>query len=293
MRVISFEIIRIERRACSLGGRSFLFRLRSKEDVMPIVSANGRQISYWTGRKGILEGRETVLFIHGAGGKQYSWSYQKAYFEKEFNPIVIELPGHGGSGGEGEQEIVRYAEHVEAFLKALGVHKAFLVGHSMGGAIVQTLALSHPEMIKGIVLVGTGARLKVLPMILNGIKDDFEGTVRRVSQFAYSRNASATLIERGIAEMLQSRAEVLYGDYLACDRFDLMNEIEKITLPTLILCGEDDQLAPVKYSQFLQSRITGSKMEILSNAGHMVMMEAPQAFNEKIERFIEETIQTK
>ncbi|HXX33554.1 MAG TPA: alpha/beta hydrolase [Thermodesulfobacteriota bacterium] len=253
---------------------------------MPIVSVNGRQISYWTGRKGILEGRETVLFIHGAGGRQYSWGYQKGYFEKEFNPIIIELPGHGESEGEGEQEIVKYAEHVEVFLKTLGLRKTFLVGHSMGGAIVQTLALSHPEMIKGVVLVGTGARLKVLPMILNGIKDDFEETVRRVSQFAYSQKAPPTLIERGIAEMLQSRAEVLYGDYLACDQFDLMNEIEKIVLPTLVLCGEDDQLAPVKYSQFLHSRIKGSKMEILPNAGHMMMMEVPQLFNEKIKEFI-------
>ena len=59
---------------------------------MSIVSANGRQVSYWTGRRGILEGRETILLIHGAGGGQYSWSSQKGYFEKEFNPIIIELP---------------------------------------------------------------------------------------------------------------------------------------------------------------------------------------------------------
>ena len=255
---------------------------------MPFVSINGRQISYWTGRRGILEGRESVLFIHGAGGGQYSWSYQKGYFEKEFNPIIIELPGHGESKGEGEEEIVKYAGHVEAFLKALGLRKAFLVGHSMGGAIVQTLALSHPEMIKGIVLVGTGVRLKVLPMILAGIRDDFEETVRRINQFAYSRKVSPMLIERGIAEMLQARPEVVYGDFLACDRFDLMNEIEKIGLRTLILCGEDDQLTPVKYSQLLHSRIKGSKMEVLPDAGHMVMMEAAQLFNEKIGEFIRE-----
>ena len=257
---------------------------------MPIVSANGKQISYWTGRKGILEGRETVFFIHGAGGGQHTWSYQKGYFEKEFNPIMIELPGHGESKGEGEEEIVKYAEHVKAFLEALGLRKAFLVGHSMGGAIVQTLALARSEMIKGIVLAGTGAKLKVLPMILNGIKDDFEGTVRKMNQFTFSPKVSPMLIERGIAEMLQSQPEVLYRDFLACDRFDLMNEIEKIDSPALILCGEDDQLTPAKYSQFLHSRIKGSKIEILPDAGHMLMMEVPQAFNEKIKGFIKELV---
>jgi pimeloyl-ACP methyl ester carboxylesterase len=253
---------------------------------MPIVRIDGKRISYWTGRRGLLKGRETVLFVHGAGGGQYTWSFQKGFFEKEFNPIIIDLPGHGESEGEGEQEIGRYAEDVYAFLKALGLEKVFLVGHSMGGAIVQTMALTHPEMMKGIVLVGTGARLKVLLLILDGIRGNFEETVLKINQFAYSRKVQADIIEKGVSLMLQCRPEVLYGDFLACDRFDLMNEVEKIDLPAFILCGDDDQLTPVKYSQFLHSRIKGSKMEVLPNAGHMVMMESPQAFNEKIKEFV-------
>jgi pimeloyl-ACP methyl ester carboxylesterase len=257
---------------------------------MPIVRIDGKQISYWTGRKGFIEGREFVLFIHGAGGGQYTWSCQKSFFEKEFNPIIIELPGHGESGGESEKEIARYAEQVYAFSQAVGVRKVFLVGHSMGGAIVQTLALAHPEVIKGIILVGTGARLKVLPMILNGINTNFEETIPKIVQFAYSRKAPSTLIEEGIQQMLQCRPEVLHGDFSACNRFDMMREVEKIDLPALIVCGEDDALTPVLYSKFLHSRIKGSKLEVLSNAGHMVMMESPQAFNEKIREFIKELI---
>ena len=253
---------------------------------MPIVQIDGKQISYWTGRKGLLEGRETVIFIHGAGGGQYTWSYQKGFFEKQFNPIIIELPGHGESEGKGEEEIGRYAEHVYAFLKALGLQKVFLVGHSMGGAIVQTLSLIHAEVVKGIVLVGTGARLKVLPLILEGIKNNFKETVQKINQFSYSLKAPSELIEKGVFGMQQCLPEVLYGDFLACDRFDIMKEIERINLPTLILCGDDDQLTPVKYSQFLQSRIKASKLEVLPHAGHMVMMESPQAFNEKIREFI-------
>lgn len=257
---------------------------------MPIVRMNGKQISYWTARKGLVEGKETVLFIHGAGGGQYTWSYQKGFFEREFNPVIIELPGHGESGGEGEEEVGKYAEQVYAFLKALGLQNVFLVGHSMGGAIAQTLALTHAELIKGIVLVGTGARLKVFPMIFDGIKNDFEETVRKINQFAFSRRVQTDLIEKGVSSMLQCRPEVVYGDFLACDRFDLMNEVEKIVRPALILCGDDDQLTPLKYSEFLNSRIKGSKLEVLPNAGHMVMMEVPQAFNERVREFILENL---
>jgi pimeloyl-ACP methyl ester carboxylesterase len=238
------------------------------------------------GRKGFIEGREVILFIHGAGGGQYTWSLQKGFFEKHFNPIIIELPGHGESEGEGENEIGKYAEHVYGFLKALHLSKVFLVGHSMGGAIVQTMALKYPEMIKGIVLVGTGARLKVFPMILNEIKENFEETVKKINQFVFSRKTSTDLIEKGVIGMLRCRLEVVHGDFLACDRFDVMNEVEKFDLPTLILCGEEDELTPVKYSQFLQGRIKGSRLEVLSNAGHMVMMESALAFNETIRAFI-------
>lgn len=267
-------------------GVPFLLRINSKEGAMPIISAGGRQISYWMGRKGFIEGREVILFIHGAGGGQYTWSSQKGFFEKHFNPIIIELPGHGESEGEGENEIGKYAEHVHGFLKALNLSKVFLVGHSMGGAIVQTMALRYPEVIKGIVLVGTGARLRVLPMILDGLKTSFEETVRKINVLHYSRKASSDLLEKSFLNMMQFRPEILYGDYVACDRFDVINEVEKIDLPALILCGDEDELTPVKYSQFLQSRIKESKSEIIPNAGHMVMMESASAFNEKIRGFI-------
>ena len=222
---------------------------------MPIFRVGEKGISYWAARREISEKRETVLFIHGAGGGQLSWIFQKGFFEKEFNPIIIELPGHGESGGEGEEEIERYADHVYGFLKALNLQQLFLVGHSMGGAIVQTLALTHPEMIRGIVLVGTGARLKVLPAVLNGIKNNFEETVRKIVRYAFSRKASPELIEGGIEHLMKCRPQVLYGDFLACDRFDLMKEVEKIDLPTLIICGEEDELTPVKYSEFLHHHI--------------------------------------
>jgi pimeloyl-ACP methyl ester carboxylesterase len=253
---------------------------------MPIVSIGRKRISYWIGKSGLSGGREVVLFIHGAGGGQYTWSYQKAFFEKRFNPIIIELPGHGASEGEGEEEIRRYAEHVYSFLKVLALSNVFLVGHSMGGAITQTVALTHPGMVKGIVLVGTGARLKVLPLILNGIKTSFAETVRKITQFAYSRNTPPEMIDRGITDMMQCRPEVLCGDFLACDRFDIMNEVDKINLPTLIICGNEDELTPVKYSQFLHSRMKGSRLEILPGAGHMVMIESAGIFNEKIGEFI-------
>jgi pimeloyl-ACP methyl ester carboxylesterase len=253
---------------------------------MPIVQVNDKQISYWTGRSGFSKERETVVFVHGAGGGQFIWSSQKAFFERRYNTMIFDLPGHGESGRNGEEDVARYAEHVHLFLKSLGLKGVFLVGHSMGGAIIQLMALDFPEEIKGIILVGTGAKLKVLTAILNGIKNSFEETVRKITRFAYSRKTPPDLIEKGISDLLRCKPEVLYDDFLACDRFDITSKVGNIDLPTLILCGEEDELTPVKYSEFLHEKIGGSRLEIFPNAGHMVMIESPDAFNEKIHQFI-------
>jgi pimeloyl-ACP methyl ester carboxylesterase len=253
---------------------------------MPVVSIGRKQVNFWISRSGLSDQKKPLLFVHGAGGGQSNWVYQKAFFEREFTPILIDLPGHGGSGEEGETEIGKYAEHIQAFLKTLEVRKTILIGHSMGGAIVQTLALSHPEMIEGLVLVGTGAKLRVLPKILEGIKNDFERTIPEIVRYAFSQNVSAELFKRGIADVLRCRPEVVYGDFFACDRFDIRDRVEKISLPALILCGEEDALTPPKYSEFLHSRIKGSKLEVIPHAGHLVMMESPEIFNERVRSFL-------
>jgi pimeloyl-ACP methyl ester carboxylesterase len=257
---------------------------------MPIVRVNNRQISYWEGKEAQQAGRETILFVHGAGGEQLTWSFQKAFFERHAHPIIIELPGHGESGGDGEDDIGHYAEYVHSFMRALDLPKTFLVGHSMGGAIVQTLALRHPEVLKGIVLVGTGAKLRVLPSILEGTKHNFKETVLMMARYAFSREAPQEFIERSIEQLMQVRPEILYGDFLACDRFDIMKEVEKIQLPALIVCGDEDEMTPVKYSQYLHDRIKGSRLEVLPRAGHMVMMESAETFNERVKAFVENSV---
>jgi len=253
---------------------------------MPIVNINGTRIAYWLGNQGFSRKGEIILFIHGAGGNQLIWSFQKAFFEKDFIPIVIELPGHGNSEGDGRDEISLYAKDVLSFMRELRLQRIFMVGHSMGGAIVQTIALSHPELIRGIVLVGTGARLRVPPMILERIKTHFEEMIPKLVNYAYSRKTSKELIEQGIKLLMQCKPHVLYNDFLACDRFDKMRDVEEIGLPTLIICGAEDELTPIKYSKYLREKIKRSALEIISDTGHMVMIESPSEFNNKIREFI-------
>ena len=253
---------------------------------MPFLKIDNIDIHYVTGEKGIIKGKKNLVFIHGAGGNSKIWEFQLHYFKDEYNPIVIELPGHGESKGHGEKDIGSYTKCMKKIIEGLDLKTCFMIGHSMGGAITLSFALKYPEYLDAVILVGTGARLKVSPVILDSIKGDFKGSVKLMSTFLYSEHTPAKYIEMGEEELLKTRPEVLYDDFSACNTFDILDEIKKIRLPALITCGVEDKLTPVKYSRFLNENINGSKLAIIEDAGHMVMIEKSKEFNKEILDFV-------
>jgi pimeloyl-ACP methyl ester carboxylesterase len=228
---------------------------------------------------------EKVLFLHGAGGSTASWDLQKR-LQTVCEVVLVDLPGHGKSGGGGLRSIEGYAESVRAMIVENGLEGCYVAGHSMGGAIALSLGLAYPELLAGLVLVGTGARLKVFPKILEGILKDKEETVRAIMGFAFSKKAPPELIESGFAEMMASPKEVIHGDFSACGLVDLMEGVKSITLPTLVIAGADDELTPLKYAEYLNREIKGSRLSVIRDAGHMVMREKPEETNRAIEAFV-------
>ncbi len=233
-----------------------------------------------------------LVFIHGAGGDSTVWLNQLNYFKEKTDIYIPELPGHGQSRGSGATSITEYVEIVKNLLDALDLASITLVGHSMGGAITQHLALSYPDRFKSIVLVSTGARLRVSPEILNRIKDHFQEVVVTICDYGFGPEAPTDLIIQTQEQLLRNSPEVLYGDFAACNRFDLMEKVHHITLPTLILCGKVDRLTPVKYSRYLHEQISVSSLKLIEGAGHMVMLEKPDEFNRELEVFIKRSVRT-
>jgi pimeloyl-ACP methyl ester carboxylesterase len=158
-------------------------------------------------------------------------------------------------------------------MDAVGVDPAAVVGHSMGGAVAQQLALGRVGRVSSLVLVGTGARLRVAPAILNGIREDFDGAVDLITRYAWSSSADAALIELGRRDLRDTGPDVLLDDFRACDRFDVMERLGEIDCPTLVIGGSADRLTPLKYSRYLSERIAGARLVTVPGAGHMVMLE--------------------
>jgi pimeloyl-ACP methyl ester carboxylesterase len=234
-----------------------------------------------------MEKDPSLLFVHGAGGNGEIWERQAEFFRGKHSVFRLDLPGHGGSDPRGEDRISSYAEWVRlSSEKLFGARSFVLVGHSMGGAIVLDLALNPPDGLKGIVLAGSGAKLAVTHTIFQMLSETPEAFFETIDQFAFSSAAPMALRERFVRVTRQCPPPVIFNDFKACDHFDIRKRLPEIKLPTLVLCGEEDQLTPVKYSRYLHENITTSRLILIPHAGHMVMAEQPDMLNKAIEAFL-------
>lgn len=253
---------------------------------MPILTAAGSAV-HFAHQRPVPAARVPVVFIHGAGGTHQHWLYQVR--DLAHSPTyAVDLPGHGRSEGPGRDSIQAYASWLVAFLDAAGLERAVLVGHSMGGAIAQMMALRYPDRIAGLGLVATGARLRVAPAILDGVLKNTAAAVRLICDFAFGPEASPELVRQGRRQMGAVPAEVLHGDFVACDTFDVMEQLGAISVPTFVLCGTQDQLTPSKYSIRLRDLIAGADLHLVDGAGHMVMVEQPLAVTRVLTAFLDD-----
>lgn len=249
---------------------------------MPFVNVTDQKIYYAEfGSDGM-----PVVFVHGAAANHLIWGLQVRALGTIGQAIAVDLPGHGKSDLPGCTTIDAYRDVVVGLLDALELERAVIVGHSMGGAIAQTLALSHPHRVAGLALIGTGARLRVLPSILNGMLTDPEMTAELLVESSYSSNVDAGARQLALEQFLACSPQVAHDDFVACDAFDSMARVAEIQIPTLIVCGREDRMTPVKYSVYLHSQIPNTQLVLIDNAGHSVMIEQAEDVNAALEDFV-------
>lgn len=249
---------------------------------MPFVNIANQKIYYAeTGRAGL-----PIIFVHGSAASHLVWGLQLRALGAIAHAISIDLPGHGRSDPPGLNTVEDYCDVVLGLLDALQFERAVIVGHSLGGAIAQMLALVHPHRVAGLGLVGTGARLRVLPAILDGVLSDYDNIAELIVDYSYAPGLDASLRARALAEFRACPAQVTCGDFSACNQFDIIARVSEIRAPTLAICGKDDRLTPVKYAEFLASKIAGARLVVIEGAGHSVMIEQADAVNRALIEFV-------
>ena len=241
---------------------------------MPYLSVAGETVHY-VHRRSRKAFRPALVFIHGAGGSHQLWLYQVRGLP-QVTSYALDLPGHGHSKGHGRDSIAAYTDWLIAFLDAAGLEQGTLVGHSMGGAIALDAALRYPERVASLNLIATGARLRVAPAVLAGLRRDPAATIRLIAEWCYCPQVSPGLIRLAEQQMIATSPDVVYSDFAACDAFDATSRLSEIAVPTVVVCGTEDRMTPPKYAAYLCDKIPSAALHLIAGAGHMVMLEKPE-----------------
>ena len=228
-----------------------------------------------------------IVLIHGAGADSTVWDRMARRMATRLRVVTLDLPGHGRSMPRSSGNLIRaYADAVEETIRSLRLKSPAVGGHSLGGAVALTLALDEPDLVGKLVLMGSGARLRVLPAALAGMRDNFEAAIMNITQYSYGPDAPPQAIQAGVAMMRRFGRDVVLPDFEACNAFDIMDRLDEITAPTLAICGEADVLTPLKYSQYLAEKMPDCKLRAIPRAGHMVMLETPDLLSEILVEFL-------
>jgi len=222
----------------------------------------------------------TIILIHGAGGSAATWFQQLRGLTKHHHIIALELNGHGMSTDRDEKDVTKsYLDDLEQIVSQY--EKPILGGHSMGGALTQLFALNHAELLSGIILIGTGAKLRVNPMVFDMLDNNFEEYIDALGPgpFMFHEGVQDEIVIASRQEARKCPMRIIRRDFELCDKFDIMEAVSNISSPTLIIVGENDIMTPVKYANYLHSNIRNSSIHIVKSAGHMVMLEQAPTVN--------------
>lgn len=250
---------------------------------MPYLNLNGQQI-FFTKKRGNPD-LPAVVLLHGAGGSHLGWPPGLRRLP-DFAVIGLDLPGHGRSHPPGRSHINDYAADAAALLSQQKIERTILIGHSMGGAIAQTLALNHPEAVAGLVLIGTGAKLPVSNLILEQTLTDFTAVTDFITHYSWSPDAPPPWVAKAHQELAATPPNVLLGDFIACNAFDMRDQLGKINAPTLVIAGSMDKMVPAKFGRYLAEQIPEAALHIVENGGHMMMLEQAGEVTAVITQFL-------
>lgn len=238
----------------------------------------GRRVELW---RAPGEGPPLVL-VHGSGGHGRAWA-PVARELGAFDVIAPSLPGRGASEGEAFDDAAAAARWLGGVLGALGGPPPLVAGHSYGGAVALELALLGAPLA-GLVLVATGARLRVHPTVLEAAARAVEEGVPMSNRFAFV-GARPEVVDAYEAAARETPPEATLRDWTACDRFDRIGALAGIAAPALALGGASDALTPPKYHRYLAEHLPRGQLRLLDGRGHMLPWEDPHGFAREVRAF--------
>jgi pimeloyl-ACP methyl ester carboxylesterase len=233
---------------------------------------------------------EVVLFLHGTGGNSGEFDAALDALARDHSPLAFDLPAHGRSAGlDSLGSIGDMAEFTHRLVDKIGVRPLVLVGHSLGGLVAQELALRFPERVRGLVLVGAGARSEVPDEWLESWRRVTEGKEqRRLPVEGFAPNAPREVFQRAFREFVKTDPRARYGDLLAARDWSAADRLGELRVPCLCVVGEHERAATAESVDAFVAEVATSRKIVLADAGHEIPIEQPEALAQGILQFLGE-----
>ena len=256
---------------------------------MKYASIDGLRIGYEHYASQTKGNLSRVIFIHGTGCNSRVFERHFEVLSTRHEVAAIDLPGHGESTGSGFRGVADYAHYVAKLIEHLEWESCVVAGHSLGGAIGLALALYYPKCVEGLLLVDTGARLRVDPGIIETARRAADGEDLPPSnpRRGFARGTPQKIVDEINVITEQCSPLVTYKDWIADDTCDLMSRLPSIIVPSLAICGDEDEFTPIKYHEYFRDNLPNCQLKIIPNAGHWPFVEQPLLFDRTVLEFLD------
>lgn len=259
-----------------------------------IIPVNDFHLSY----DDVGEGSTPIICLHGFPFDKTMWKGQLDFLESKNRIIACDIRGFGKSTDETSYlSIDLFSEDLIAFMDALNIDKAIICGLSMGGFIALNALKRFPDRFEVLILCDTQCiadslevhekRYEIIDEInTNGVANFNEGFIKSVFHKDSIKNKKE-LVEklRGVV-FANSENIIKKGLVALAERSETCSTLNEIAIPTLIICGSEDDVTPLVQSESMLSTIKDSILHVIHNAGHVSNLEQPQEFNEQLLNFI-------
>ena len=250
-------------------------------------------IAYSRVNQGAETGRPPVVLIHGAGSSHLFWPGEFRRMAG-WDVYALDLPGHGRSGGAARQSVGEYARQVLEWMKSLGMFRAALVGHSLGGAVALHLALEHPDRAAALALLCSAAFFDVPPLFLDLLDNQKmpEPALNWLSERLVQADTPEAVKERILADVRKVRQGVLIADWRACAHFDCRSRLKRCYVHTWAAAGKRDRLLAPAAASGLRALPNGA-VQVYPTAGHLLPLEQPQHCAADLQQFLRSCLDVK
>ncbi len=259
-----------------------------------LVSVNGFDLSY----DDVGEGKIPIIFLHGFPFDKTMWELQLEFLKFKYRLIAVDIRGFGKSDEEESPlSIDLFGEDLIAFMDKMKIEKAIVCGLSMGGYIALDAQKRFPERFEALVLCDTQCiadtpevkknRLKTIDEIeSNGVAGFNEGFLKKVFHKESLKSNKELVNQLRFVVFANSQHIITQGLKAIAERLETCSTLYRIKIPTMIICGKDDEVTPLAQSESMHSSIQGSILKVIENAGHVSNLEQPHEFAKHLSEFL-------